>query len=76
MSVNSKMTAVADAIRVLSGTTDAMGLDSMAAHVGNANQTIGEQKTLISTIKETLAGKTAGGVELPKLTDEGRQPIS
>ncbi len=71
MSVNSKMTAVADEIRVLSGTTDAMGLDSMAAHVGNANQTIGEQKTLISTIKSALAGKTAGSVDLPELTGEG-----
>ncbi len=34
MSVNSKMTALADEIRVLSGTTEAMGLDGYLCRRG------------------------------------------
>jgi hypothetical protein len=37
MSVNSKMTAIANEVRILSGTTAAMGLDAMASNVNDAN---------------------------------------
>ena len=40
MSINSKMTAIANEIRELSGTTGAMGLDAMATHISEANDTI------------------------------------
>lgn len=54
MSVNSKMTALADKIRVLSGTEDAMGLDDMATNVGNANTEVDSQADLIAQIKSTI----------------------
>ena len=61
MSVNTKMTAIADEIRVLSGTTDPMGLDAMATNVGNANDEIADQEVLMEQIKTALQGKAAGG---------------
>ena len=54
MSVNSKMTALADEIRELSGTTSAMGLDAMASTLNteNANfaSNLSTQDDLISQI--------------------------
>lgn len=61
MSVNSKMTAIADEIRELSGTTDPMGLDAMATHVGDANDEVDTQANLIAQIRSTLENKAAGG---------------
>jgi hypothetical protein len=40
MSVNTKMTAIADEIRILSGTDEAIGLDDMANNIGEANEEI------------------------------------
>jgi hypothetical protein len=48
MSVNSKMTALADEIRELSGTEDTMGLDAMANRVGEANTDISTEADLIA----------------------------
>lgn len=66
MSVNEKMTAIADEIRELSGTTAAMGLDAMATNVGDANDEIGEQAALMAQIKSALTGKSvsAAGVDV------------
>lgn len=68
MSVNSKMTALADEIRELSGTTEAIGLDAMKIHVGEANDAISVQSNLISEqdakiaeLAQVLAGKASGG---------------
>ena len=61
MSINSKMTAIADKIRVLSGTTGAMGLDAMANHVGEANTNVSTEADLIAQISSALEGKAAGG---------------
>lgn len=69
--VNEKMTAIADEIRTLSGTTSAMGLDAMASNVGDANDTISDQTGLLNQVKAALEGKAGGsGVELPTLTNE------
>ena len=61
MSVNSKMTAIADKIRVLSGTSGAMGLDAMATHVNTANSNVSTEAGLIAQIQSALEGKAAGG---------------
>lgn len=61
MSVNTKMTAIADKIRTLSGTTAAMGLDAMASNIENANTTIETQTDLMTQIKTALQGKGVSG---------------
>lgn len=61
MSVNSKMTALADEIRVLSGTTEAMGLDDMKAHVGEANDEVASQVELLAQVVAALEGKAGSG---------------
>jgi len=63
MSVNSKLTAIADEIRVLSGTEEAMGLDAMATHVQAANNEIELQSGLLVELEAVLNGKAAGGAE-------------
>lgn len=57
MSVNTKMTAIANEIRTLSGTTEAMGLDAMAAYVSEANAEISEQGALLTEIAALLSNK-------------------
>lgn len=71
MSVNSKMTAINDQIRTLSGKTGVMGLDAMATNIKDANTEISEQMELIAQISEALENKAAGsgGVTLPELTN-------
>lgn len=60
MSVNSKMTALADEIRELSGAEDAMGLDTMAEHIGEANEDVATEAGLIAQITTALEGKAVG----------------
>ena len=55
MSVNSKMTAIADKIRTLRGISGTMGLDTMATHIGN------EQ----TAITAALAALVEKGVDVP-----------
>ena len=59
--VNEKMTALADEIRELSGTTTPKSLDAMASDVNTANAEITEQTDLISQIATALDGKASGG---------------
>ena len=64
MSINSKMTAIADEIRELAGTTEAMGLDAMATTLNtenaNFNLNLTEQDSLISQIQAALQNKAVG----------------
>ena len=54
MSVNNKMTAIADEIRVLSGMTGMMGLDAMAMNIADANSEVDAQENLIGQINTAL----------------------
>ena len=62
MSVSSKMTAIADEIRELSGTSGAMGLDAMKTNLGEANDEVASQASLIAQIAKALEDKAASGI--------------
>lgn len=51
------LTPIADQIRVLSGTTEPMGLDAMENHVGEANTNVATEASLIAQITTALEGK-------------------
>lgn len=59
MSVNTKMTALADEIRELSGTTTSKSIDAMTSDVDIANTEITQQANLIAQISEALEGKAS-----------------
>lgn len=69
MSVNEKMTALADEIRELSGTTTSKSIDAMTSDVDAANAEIAEQAELLEQIATALEGKASGGVTLPDLNN-------
>ena len=53
------LTAIADEIRTLSGTTSDMSLDAMANNVGEANNEVDIQSDLISQIQTALQNKAS-----------------
>ena len=59
MTVDSKMTAIANEIRNLSGSTGKLGLDSMASNLGDANNEVDTQADLISQISSALENKAS-----------------
>lgn len=61
MSVNEKMTALADEVRELSGVTDKLGIDEMTVKIGDANTEIDEQASLLVQAVAALNGKATGG---------------
>lgn len=61
MSVKTKMTAIADEIRTLSGSTGTMSLDVMTNNVSIANTEVNAQAVLIGQIVSALEGKAGGG---------------
>lgn len=61
--VNTKMTAIADEIRTLSGTTEAIGLDTMASHIGEANNEVDSQVELLAQAVAALEGKASGSID-------------
>lgn len=67
--VNEKMTALADEIRELSGTTTSKSIDAMTTDVDVANAEIAEQAELLEQIATALEGKAGGGVTLPDLNN-------
>lgn len=71
MSVNSKMTAIADEIRELSGTSGAMGLDDMASTLNAENtnfiSNLSAQDSLIAQIITTVNGLPEAGSGEPNL---------
>lgn len=69
MSVNTKMTALADEIRELSGTTMKKSIDTMTSDVNAANTEVSSQADLIAQISTALEGKagSSGGIALPSL---------
>ena len=66
--VNEKMTALADEIRELSGTTTSKSIDAMTSDVDAANAEIVAQTELLEQIATALEGK-AGGATLPTLSN-------
>ena len=72
--VNEKMTALAEEIRELSGTSSAKTIDNMTSDVAEANGDIEQQIGIIDQIRVALAGKASGsgGIELPELTNPAR----
>ena len=52
--VNSKMTALANEVRELSGSSAKMGIDDMTTNVSNANEEVNNQTDLIAQIKAVV----------------------
>lgn len=67
------LTAVADKIRILNGTTETMSLDAMATNLGAANDEVDSQTELLAQAVAALEGKAGGGSE-PSLQSKSVTP--
>ena len=61
MTVQSKLTAIADKIRAILGSSGKMGLDNMATNLTEVNDEVIDQEELIEQIAATLEGKGING---------------
>ena len=61
MSVSVKMTAIADETRELTGVTGKLGLDAIATNLGDANDEVSDQASIIAQCMAALEGKAIGG---------------
>jgi len=71
---DASLTSIADKIRVLSGTTGTMSLDTMKTHVDDANNEVNIQTDLLAQVTTALEGDAAGSYLAPivdALTDKG-----
>lgn len=75
MSLKSKMTALADEVRDLSGTTDSKSIESMTSDINDANNLLIEEQSLISqlydvinTLPDKEDGSTSGGIDTSDAT--------
>lgn len=68
MSINSKMTAIANGIRKLLGLSGTMGLDDMATNLNTAQNEVDTQADLIAQLRNTLADKASGIVPSGTIT--------
>ena len=76
MSVNEKMTAIANQVRTLSGVDHKLGLDEMASHTKDANTEVDTQEVLIQQIANALQGKTAPSEDLDAVLTEQEELIA
>lgn len=60
MSVNSKMTAIANGLRKLLGLSGVMGLDDMANNISTAQNEVDTQSNLIAQLSSVLNSKVGG----------------
>lgn len=63
------LTAIANEVRTLSGTTDEMSLDTLTTHMNDANIEINNQENLLGQIASALEGKAgATGAQIDTCT--------
>lgn len=74
------LTAIADEVRTLSGTSNTISPSTMASNLGDANAEVDSQANLISQIATALEGKTAGSVNITlnnlTVTDDGNGHVT
>lgn len=73
MSVNNKMTSIANEVRTLSGITNPIGLDEIAFNLQDANSKVTDQASTIAQIVEALQNKTGGGLNYDEIFEEGKR---
>ena len=82
--INEKMTALADEVRELSGTSNKLSLDAMANNINEANIEIVSQSNLLAQITSALSGKalpegdpeSTGGIDTSDATATGSDILS
>ena len=75
MSVQAKMTALADQIRILAATGELLGLEEMAEQTAEANGEVSRQAELIRQIQLELEGLSGAGEDLFSSRATGENPV-